>query len=322
MQEMEKPRVGVIGTGRMGQFHVNVLSEMPEVQLVAVADVNAERGRAIADKYRIAYHADFREMLKEVDVVSVAVPTPLHHAVGMEVLGAGVHAIIEKPVTDDYAKARELFDLAGAKGLVLHVGHVERFNGAVQELHKIAEDPLLIQCSRMGPFDPRMKEDSVVLDLMIHDIDIVLGLVNAEPVLIHVVGASVFSGKEDVVNVQVKFANGTLATFTASRVTQHKDRRMTISCKEHFVSLNFADQEIHVHRLARATTDVTRQQLKYKEESVTERIFVHRDNPLKLELRHLIACVKGEADRKVSVESELRSLKLALMILELYRGGK
>ena len=322
METEEKPRVGVIGTGRMGQFHVNVLSEMPEVRLTAVSDVSAMRGQAVADKYRVKYFADYRQMLPHVDVVCVAVPTPLHHAVGMGVLGAGKHAIIEKPVSDNYENAKELFDLAAAKGVVLHVGHIERFNGAVQELHKIAPDPLLIQCSRMGPFDPRVKDDSVVLDLMIHDIDIVLGLVDSDPVQLHVIGASVFSQREDVVNVQLRFANGTLATFTASRVTQHKTRLMTVSCKEHFVSLNFADQEIHVHRLARAATEVNRQELKYKEESISERIFVHRDNPLRLELRHLIACVKGEADRKVSVEGELRSLKLALQILELYRGGR
>lgn len=322
MQIEGKPRVGVIGTGRMGQFHVNVLSEMPEVRLAAVSDTSAVRGKAVAEKYKVQYFADYHEMLPHVDVVCVAVPTPLHHAVGMAVLGAGKHAIIEKPVSNNYEHAKELFDLADAKGVVLHVGHIERFNGAVQELHKIAPEPLLIQCSRMGPFDPRVKDDSVVLDLMIHDIDIVLGLVNAEPVQIHVVGAKVFSQMEDVVNVQVKFANGTLATFTASRVTQYKSRLMTISCKEHFVSLNFADQEIHVHRLARTATEVNRQELKYKEESISERIFVHRDNPLRLELRHLIACAKGEADRKVSVEGELRSLKMALQILDLCRGGK
>ncbi len=322
MQIEGKPRVGVIGTGRMGQFHVNVLSEMPEVQLAAVSDVSPVRGRAVAEKYRVKYFGDYLDMLPHVDVVCVAVPTPLHHAVGMAVLGAGKHAIIEKPVTNNYQQAKELFDLAAARGVVLHVGHIERFNGAVQELHKLAPEPLLIQCSRMGPFDPRVKDDSVVLDLMIHDIDIVLGLVNAEPAQIHVIGTKVFSQMEDAVDVQVKFANGTLATFTASRVTQFKTRLMNISCKEHFVSLNFADQEIHVHRLARAATEVNRQELKYREELTSEKIFVHRDNPLRLELRHLIACAKGEADRRVSVKDELRSLEMALRILELCRGGQ
>lgn len=317
----EKPRVGVIGTGRMGQYHVNVYSEMPEVQLIGVSDVNADRGQAVADKYRVQYFRDFRDLLKSVDMVSVAVPTRMHYDIGKEVLSAGVHAIIEKPVTDDYAKAVELFALAEKNGLVLHVGHVERFNGAVQELHKIVEDPILIQCSRMGPFDQRVADDSVVLDLMIHDIDIVLGLVDSEVKELNVVAASRFSKVEDVVSAQLKFACGTLATLTASRVTQNKQRLMTISCPKHFVSLNFTDQDIHVHRLARSASEVSRQELKYKEEAVTERIFVHRDNPLKLELLHLVECVRG-ADRRVSVEKELASLKVALMILDRCRGGK
>lgn len=316
----DRPKVGVIGTGRMGQYHVNVYSEMPEVELVGVADLSEERGRAVAEKYRIGFFRDFRELLKAVDVVSIAVPTKLHYEIGKQVLEAGVHAIIEKPVTDDYAKAEELFSLADKKGLVLHVGHVERFNGAVRELHKIVVNPLLIQCSRMGPYDPRVGDDSVVLDLMIHDIDIVLGLVDSEVRELNVVSASHFSKVEDVVNVQVKFACGTLATFTASRVTQSKQRIMTISCPEHFVSLNFTDQDIQVHRLARTSREISRQELKYREESSTERIFVHRDNPLRLELRHLIDCVSG-ADRRVSVEKELASLRLALMILERCRRG-
>lgn len=172
----------------------------------------------------------------------------------------------------------------------------------------------------MGPYDPRVGEDSVVLDLMIHDIDIVLGLVDSEVRDLNVVSASHFSKVEDVVNVQVKFACGTLATFTASRVTQSKQRIMTISCPEHYVSLNFTDQDIQVQRLAKTSREISRQELKYREESSTERIFVHRDNPLRLELRHLIDCVSG-ADRRVSVEKELASLRLALMILERCRRG-
>lgn len=314
-------RVGVIGAGRMGQFHVNVYSEMPEAELVGVSDVDETRGKAVADKYKIEYFKDFRDLLKKVDVVSVVVPTKLHYDVAKEVIAAGVHLLVEKPISDNYEKAKELFDLAEQRGVVLHVGHVERFNGAVQELHKIVEDPILIQCSRMGPFDPRVAEDSVVLDLMIHDIDIVLNLVNSPVETLHVTSASPFSKVEDVVNVQVKFASGCLATFTASRATQNKLRNMAISCRNHYVFLNFADQDIHVHRLASSATELSRQELKYREESRTERIFVHRDNPLKLELRHLIHCVNG-ADRKVSVENELKSLRLAMDILELCRRGR
>jgi predicted dehydrogenase len=305
----------------MGQFHVNVYSEMPEVELVGVSDTNSVRGKAVAEKYKIEYFPDFRQMLKKVEVASVAVPTKFHFEVAREALLAGVHLLVEKPVSDNFEHARELFALAEKKGLVLHVGHIERFNGAVQELQKIVSDPILIQCFRMGPFDPRVAEDSVVLDLMIHDIDIVLNLVNSEIDTLAVISASPVSKVEDVVNVQVKFKNGCLATFTASRATQNKLRNMSISCLKHYVFLNFSDQEIHVHRMASSAHELSKQQLKYKEELTTEKIFVHRDNPLKLELRHLIDCVNG-AERMVSVEGELKSLRLALDILDLCRSGK
>jgi predicted dehydrogenase len=320
-KEVRKPRVGVIGVGRMGQFHVNVYSEMPEVELVGVSDVNPVAGRAVAEKYKVEFFPDFRQMLDKVDVASVAVPTKLHYEVAREALLAGVHLLVEKPISDNFEHARELFDLAEKKGLNLHVGHVERFNGAVQELQRLVKDPVLIQCFRMGPFDPRVKDDSVVLDLMIHDLDIVLNLVDSEVETLSAVSASPMSKVEDVVNVHMKFKNGCVATFTASRATQNKLRNMSISCMNNYVFLNFADQEIHVHRMASSAHELSRQQLRYKEELTTEKIFVHRDNPLKLELRHLVACVNG-AERMVSVESELKSLRLALDILELCRSGK
>lgn len=305
----------------MGQFHVNVYSEMSEAELVGVADASPERGKAVAEKYKIEYFQDYRELLKKVDVASIAVPTKLHFEVAREALLAGVHLLVEKPVSDNFENAKELFALAEQRGLVLHVGHVERFNGAVQELQKIVVDPILIQCFRMGPFDPRVAGDSVVLDLMIHDIDIVLNLVNSEVESLAVISASPVSKVEDVVNVQVRFKNGCLATFTASRATQNKLRNMSISCPKHYVFLNFADQEIHVHRMASSAHELSRQQLRYKEELTTEKIFVHRDNPLKLELRHLIDCVNG-AERMVSVEGELKSLRMALDILDLCRNRR
>jgi predicted dehydrogenase len=317
----KKARVGVIGVGRMGQFHVNVYSEMLEAELVGVSDVSAIKGKSVAEKYKIEYFPDFHDLFKKVDIVSVAVPTKYHFEVAREALLADKHILVEKPISDDYDKAKELFDIAKKRGLVLHVGHVERFNGAVQELSKLVENPILIQCNRMGPFDPRVGEDSVVLDLMIHDLDIVLNLVRSEVETLQVISSSPKSKVEDVVNVNMKFRNGCLATFTASRATQNKLRNMSVSCPDHFISLNFSDQEISVHRIASTATEVSRQQLKYKEELVTEKIFVHRDNPLKLELRHLIDCVNG-AERMVSVENELKSLRTALDIVEQCRRGK
>jgi len=321
MGNNNKLRAGVIGVGRMGQFHVNVYSELPDVELAGVADRDPKRGRAMVEKFRVEYFEDYRDLLDRVDVATVAVPTKLHYEVAKEALNRGVHILVEKPISNDFAKAQELFNIAEKKGLVLHVGHVERFNGAVQELHRLAEDPILIQCNRMGPFDPRMKEDGVVLDLMIHDIDIVLNLVNSEVETVHVLGRSVLTENDDIVTVQLRFANNCLATLTASRATQNKMRNMSITCRDKFVYLDFADQEIHVHSLAASEHTLRGHELRYKEVEQRERIFVHRENPLKLELRHLIDCVLDRADRRVSVENELKSLRLAIEVLEQFKNS-
>lgn len=317
----EKLRVGVIGVGRMGQFHVNVYSELPGVELIGVADINKDRARAMQEKFRVECFSDYHDLLSRVDVVSVAVPTRLHYEVARETLIKNVHLLVEKPITDVYDKASELFNMAEERNLELHIGHVERFNGAVQELNKIVEEPILIQCSRMGPFDPRMAEDGVVLDLMIHDIDIVCNLVRSDVGKINVIGRSVFSGQDDVVSVQLLFASGCMATFTASRATQNKMRTMSITCKNKYVYLDFAAQEIQVHTLASSEHQLKRQELRYSEMERRERIFVHRENPLKLELRHLIDCVNKVASRRVSVEAELKSLSVALEILKGYRNS-
>lgn len=305
----------------MGQFHVNVYSGLDDVELVGVADVDPERCRSVTEKFGVECHSDYRELLELVDVATIAVPTRMHYDVAREALLKNIHLLVEKPISDNYERACKLFDMAKERELVLHVGHVERFNGAVQELHKIAEDPILIQCRRMGPFDPRMSEDGVVLDLMIHDIDIVLNLVKGDVTTINVTGCSVHTEKDDVVTVQLGFSSGCLATLTASRATHNKLRNMSITCKNKYIFLDFADQEIHVHRMAVSEHELRKKELRYKEESVQERIFVHRDNPLKLELQHFIDCINNKADRNVSVDNELKSLKLALKIIERYHAS-
>ena len=320
MDKNGKLRAGVIGVGRMGQFHVNVYSELPDVQLVGVADISKKAGQAMIDKFRVDYFENYHELIKQVDVVSIAVPTALHYEVAREALQNDVHVLVEKPISDSYEKAQELFEIAAQRNLVLHVGHVERFNGAVQELHKIAEDPILIESRRMGPFAERMKDDGVVLDMMIHDIDILLNLVNSEVEKVNVIGSSVHSENEDVLCVQMQFASGCLATITASRATHNKVRTMSITCKDKYVHLDFADQEIQVHSMVTTEHKLNRQELRYKEVEQRERIFVHRENPLKLEVSHLIDCVLNRASRRVSVENELKSLKLALEILEGYKS--
>jgi predicted dehydrogenase len=313
---MSRIKAGVLGVGKMGEYHVGILSENRDVELKGISDASEERGRVISDRYGVPYFKNLNEMLKQVDVAIVAVPTKLHHKIGMEVLNAGVHVLLEKPCSDNLENARELFSLADSKNLILHIGHVERFNGAVQELHKLVDEPILVECKRMGPFVERMKDDSVVLDTMIHDIDIILNLIDSKVAHMNVMGRSVFSKKDDVVSVQLEFENGCIASILASRASQNKERTLSITEKASYIILDYTDQEIYVHRQSSSDYMLTKDSLRYKQESLIERIFVHKDNPLKLEIQHFLDCVKNGTPRKVAVDNELYSLEIALGIME------
>ncbi|MEK7838608.1 MAG: Gfo/Idh/MocA family oxidoreductase, partial [candidate division NC10 bacterium] len=269
--------------------------------------------------------ADHDELHGLVDVVTVAVPTDRHFGVARDLLEAGIHVLVEKPMTTTLEEAKELFRIARHRGSVLHVGHVERFNGAVQELRKIVERPILIESRRLGPFAPRVQNDSVVMDLMIHDIDIVLGLVDGEPRRVTAVGSSVSSGLADVVNVQVVFDSGAMATITASRATEEKIRTLAITQPAAYITLDYLDQDIQIHRRAAQEYSVNREAIRYRQASFVEHLFVHKDNPLKLELRHLISAARAAQTTgrvELAEAEDLRSLAVALEIERMIREGR
>jgi len=315
---MQKTRAGVVGVGQMGQYHVGIYSELYNVELVGVADTDRQRGADVAGKYGIPWCLDYHDLLGKVDVVSIAVPTSLHYPVAKTFLEAGVHVLLEKPIAHAMEEAAELFRIADTHGVVLHVGHVERFNGAIQELKNIVHEPWFIESRRLGPFVPRIKEDGVILDVMIHDIDIILNLVESPITRLYALGKSIDSNREDLANVQICFQNGCIANILASRSTEIKIRTMAITQRDAYIILDYTDQDIRVHRQASSEHVVTRGALRYQQESLIERIFVHKDNPLKLEIQHLLDCVSRQATRVVSVEKELRSLQVALQILDIF----
>ena len=319
---MSEFKVGVVGVGKMGEYHVGVLSEMREVDLVGVVDSDQERAKKISKQYKTRSYKNYKDLFNEVDAVVVAVPTSLHYAIGKEFIEAGIHTLLEKPCTDDLSKAEELFDLAEKKKITLHIGHVERFNGAVQELFKIVKDPIYIECRRMSPFSSRIKDDGVVLDIMIHDIDIVLKLVNSTVVNINVTGNSIFSKRDDLINAQIEFENGCIANILASRVSQNKVRTLEVTQKESSILLDYTEQEIFVHRQSSSESQLSPGSLRYKQESLIERIFVHKDNPLKLELKHFIDCAENGSQSKLAIKKELNSLQIALQILSQFKSGR
>lgn len=314
---MQNVKAGVVGVGQMGQYHVGIYGELFDVDLVGIADCDRDRALVLAEKYNTQAFEDYHELLDRVDVVSIAVPTSLHYQVASDFLKAGVHVLLEKPIAHTMEEARELFRLAETHGAVLHIGHVERFNGAIQELKKIVHSPWLIESRRLGPFVSRIKEDGVVLDVMIHDVDIILNLVDSPVRQINALAKSIYSGREDLACVQICFQNGCVANIIASRATEIKIRTMAITQPDAYIFLDYTDQDIRVHRQASSEHVITRGALRYRQESLIERIFVHKDNPLKLEIKHLIDCATQGAVRVVSVDEELRALRVALQILEI-----
>jgi predicted dehydrogenase len=317
-------RAAVVGAGHMGAYHALAYAELPEIDLVGVADLDPERARTVARHYEARAFTDHRDLIGRADVVSVAVPTEDHFTVTRDLLEGGVNVLVEKPMTPTLPEARELFALARRAGAVLHVGHVERFNGAVQELRKIVDRPILIDSRRLGPFVPRVRKDTVVMDLMIHDIDIVLALAGSPPERVTAFGSAVHSEVTDVASVQIAFASGTIATITASRATEEKIRTLAITQRDAYITLDYIDQDIQIHRRAAQEYLVNRESIRYRQASFVEHLFVRKDNPLKLEILHLIRTVRARlaGERPDPAEADdLRSLAMALAIERMIRDG-
>src|SRR5437899_11744524 len=318
-------RAGVVGAGHMGQYHMLAYAELWDIDLIGVVDVDRERAKQVAAHYDTQALSDHRELIGKVDLASVAVPTEQHFQVTADLLEAGIGVLVEKPITPTLEEARELFAIARRTGTVLHVGHVERFNGAVQELAKIVERPILIESRRLGPFVPRVQKDSVVMDLMIHDIDIVLGLVDARPRRLTAFGSAVHSDVADVANVQIWFDSGTIATITASRATEEKIRTLAITQPDAYIVLDYLVQDIQIHRRAAQASQPNRESIRYRQASFVEHLFVHKDNPLKLEILHLVGAVRrarSGAPLELAETENLRSLAMALEIERMIRDGR
>jgi len=318
-------RAGVVGAGHMGQYHMLAYAELWDIDLVGVVDVDRERAKQVAAYYDTQVLSDHHELIGKVDLASVAVPTEQHFQVASDLMEAGIGVLVEKPIAPTLEEARELFAIARRTGTVLHVGHVERFNGAVQELKKIVERPILIESRRLGPFAPRVQKDSVVMDLMIHDLDIVLGLVDSPPRRLAAMGSSVHSAAPDIANVQIGFESGTIALITASRATEEKIRVLSITQPDAYVVLDYSEQDIRIHRRAAQEYTLNRESIRYRRASFVEHVQVHKDNPLKLEVLHLARAVRRSraGEPVVLAETEdVRSLAMALEIERMIREGR
>ncbi|MBI2815440.1 MAG: Gfo/Idh/MocA family oxidoreductase [Acidobacteria bacterium] len=302
----EPTKVAVVGVGRFGRQHARVYSEMPQAQLVGVYDLESAHVAEVAAEYHCKAFARLEDLLGEVDAASVAVPTPLHAEFGQQLMRAGIDVLIEKPMARTVAEAEALLACSGSTGRVLQVGHLERFNPAVQAARKIVSRPLFFEVHRMSVFSPRSLEVDVVLDLMIHDLDIVLSLVDSSPEEIRGVGLPVLSRNIDIANVRICFQNGCVANFTASRVSTETIRKLRWFQPHEYVSVDYARQEAAVTSVDLSTG---RPSLSYR------RLEIAHEEPLRLQLRDFLTNVQQRNIPVVGGKEGQRALMLAHQIL-------
>ncbi|WP_373480039.1 Gfo/Idh/MocA family oxidoreductase [Geminocystis sp.] len=318
-------KMGVIGVGNMGQHHTRVLSLLKDVELVGIADVNVEKGLDVASKYRVHFFENYLEMLPNVDAVCIAAPTRLHHQVGLDCLNAGVHVLIEKPIAASISEAESLVNAAAATNCILQVGHIERFNPAFQELSKVlkTENLLALEAHRMSPYSDRANDVSVVLDLMIHDLDLLLELAESPVTKLSATGSRAAESQYlDYVTATLNFANGIVATVTASKVTHRKIRRIVAHCKQSLTEADFLNNEILIHRQTTANYTTDYGQILYRQDGLIEKVYTSNIEPLHAELEHFVSCVRGGNKPSVGGEQALKALRLASYIEQLALDGK
>ena len=245
---MKKLRTAVIGVGYLGRFHAEKYAQIDKAELVAVVDTDAQRAAELADRLGARGIADYRDILNDVDAVSVVVPTQHHFEVARAFLEMGVHVLLEKPITNTLKEADELIRLAREKGAVLQVGHLERFNPVIMALDGIITKPGFIESIRIAPFKPRGTDVNVVLDLMIHDIDIIQSIVRSPVERVNSIGAPVFTDEEDIANARILFQNGCVANVTSSRISFKSERRMRIFQHDAYISVDFQNKKLAVFR--------------------------------------------------------------------------
>lgn len=308
-------RTAVIGVGYLGRFHAQKYAQLPDSRLVAVVDANPEVARRVAAELGVEACTDALEVLDRVDAVSVAVPTPLHFEIGSAALGRGVHVLMEKPIAATVAQARALIDLAAERRCVLQVGHLERFNPAIIAAAERLHAPRFIESHRLASFKQRGTDVSVVLDLMIHDIDLIQELVGQPVESIDAIGATVFSGETDIVNARIRFRGGCVANTTASRISLKQERKIRIFQDDAYLSIDMQQKILTVIRKKNAAPVESPAQVSIEEESFEQ------GDALLAEIEAFLGAIRNGTPPVVSGEHGLRALETAMHITRLVQGG-
>jgi len=305
-----KIRVGVVGVGYLGQFHAEKYSNMEGVELVGVVDIDSTRAKEIAKRCRTQPFFHHARLFGKVQAVSIAVPTLLHYSITKDFFLQGIDVLLEKPISQTLEEADELIGLAESKGLIFQVGHLERFNGALSALEGIVQSPLYIESHRLNPFPGRGVDVNVVLDLMIHDIDIVLSLVNSKVKQIDAMGIPMLTLHSDIANARIEFENGCIANLTASRVSKEKTRRTRLFLPNGILSINYLTQRVSFSK----RVDHPREHK--TPEILTEEIPVIKVDSLEAEIHSFLQCVRDRNRACVSGWDGKRALDVALQIIQ------
>jgi predicted dehydrogenase len=304
-----KLRTAVIGAGHLGREHARVYSSLENVKLIAVCDINEKTGRAVADRHGVGYVNDYRKLLKEVEAVSIATPTIDHHQVTCACLEAGINVLVEKPIARTLGEADEMIRIAEQKGLVLHVGHIERFNPAFRALQQKITRPRFFEAHRMGIFTPRSLDIDVVMDLMVHELDIIASLVQREVVKIEAVGIPILTQKIDLANARLEFADGCVANITASRVSGERLRKLRVFQPNEYFSLDYSEQQVATCRLLPPNSPVVLPEIS------AGSLEIIKHEPLHAEIEEFVSTAQSGKGTGVTGGEGRRALALALEVL-------
>ncbi|MBF0385722.1 MAG: Gfo/Idh/MocA family oxidoreductase [Candidatus Omnitrophica bacterium] len=302
---MPKIKVAVIGTGHLGSKHLKVFNELkPRVEIAGICDLNEATAMPLANQYGVTYYRDYRELAGKVDAVNICVPTESHFKLAKFFLENNTHTFIEKPITNTIEEAVKLTNIAAKSKLKLQVGHIERFNSAFQSILHFTQKPLFIECHRLNQFPNRSLDIGVVMDLMIHDIDIILGLIRSPIKSIDAIGVNVLTSKEDIASARITFKTGCVCNLTASRVSDDVMRKIRIFQKDTYISLDYVKQEAFIYR--------KKQQLISK-----HALPIEKHEPLKKEIEHFIDCIEKDQNPLISGKEAKEALDVALKISRL-----
>ncbi len=327
MNSFNPVKIGVIGVGHLGNFHVEQIKKLSGTRLIGIFDENGNRKKEMGEKHQVPVYGSMEKLLEDCDAVSIVTPTTTHHRIATQAMDKGCHVFIEKPITRTLSEARDLLKQAEEKNLTIQVGHIEQFNPAFLEINRMKLSPRFIECHRLAPFNPRGTDVPVVLDLMIHDIGIILSLVPEKVEHIHASGVKVVSDTADIANARVEFSNGCVANLTSSRISQKKMRKLRLFQQNTYVTADFLLGKVETYQIESEQRELKADEMSFQLEGKRKKYIVYRQPPihgsnaLRHELDHFIKSITGGTTPMVDGHHATEALELAIRIQKIINGN-